>query len=412
MTDRQLQGKLKNKILERVDLSRELSDEEILELIDETLLEFAKTCYLSLKDRHQLRQELFNSMRKLDILQELLDDSSITEIMINGTEGIFIEQNGRLQRWDKRFTSLETLENLIQQMAGVSNRMVTERNPIVDTRLENGARVNVVLSPVALNGPIITIRRFPERPIRMQELLDWGTLTEEAALFLRKAVEAKYNIFVSGGTGSGKTTFLNVLSGFIPEDERVIVIEDNAELQIQNIPNLVRMEVRNANTESCEEIGIRQLVKTALRMRPDRLIVGEIRGEEALDVLQAFHTGHDGSLSTGHANTPKDMLGRLEMMVLMGVDMPLAAIQRQIASGIDLIVHLGRLRDGTRKVLEIMEIEGCTLEGVICHTLYHFEETGEDERGYVTGMLRRVRELMHQQKLERAGISGQEIYGL
>lgn len=412
MTDRQLQGKLKNKILERVDLSRELSDEEILELIDETLLEFAKTCYLSLKDRHQLRQELFNSMRKLDILQELLDDSSITEIMINGTEGIFIEQNGRLKRWDKRFTSLETLENLIQQMAGVSNRMVTERNPIVDTRLENGARVNVVLAPVALNGPIITIRRFPERPIRMQELLDWGTLTEEAALFLRKAVEAKYNIFVSGGTGSGKTTFLNVLSGFIPEDERVIVIEDNAELQIQNIPNLVRMEVRNANTEGCEEIGIRQLVKTALRMRPDRLIVGEIRGEEALDVLQAFHTGHDGSLSTGHANTPKDMLGRLEMMVLMGVEMPLSAIQRQIASGIDLIVHLGRLRDGTRKVLEIMEIEGCTLEGVICHPLYHFEETGEDERGYVTGTLRRVRELMHQQKLERAGISGQEIYGL
>lgn len=398
-------NKLKAMILERIDFSRELPDEEIKDMIDELVIGESKRRPIDLEERRHLRQELFYSIRKLDILQELVDDTSVTEIMINGPEDIFIERRGRVCRYEMQFESAGKLEDIIQQMVAGCNRTVNEASPIVDARLQNGSRVNVVLSPVALNGPIVTIRKFPDNPIMMKDLLAFGTLTEEAAGFLAKLVEAKYNIFISGGTGSGKTTFLNALSYYIPQEERIITIEDNAELQIKNIPNIVKMETRNANVEGCKEITIRDLIKTSLRMRPDRIIVGEVRGGEAIDMMQCLNTGHDGSMSTGHANSSADMLNRLETMVLMGMDLPVSAIRQQIASGIDIIVHLGRLRDKSRRVLEIVEVIGYENNEIRLSVLYSFEEEGEEKDGRIIGRLKRKEELTHVKKLKMAGIS-------
>lgn len=398
-------NKLKAMILERIDFSRELPDEEIKDMIDELVIGESKRRPIDLEERRHLRQELFYSIRKLDILQELVDDTSVTEIMINGPEDIFIERRGRVCRYEMQFESAGKLEDIIQQMVAGCNRTVNEASPIVDARLQNGSRVNVVLSPVALNGPIVTIRKFPDNPIMMKDLLAFGTLTEEAAEFLAKLVEAKYNIFISGGTGSGKTTFLNALSYYIPQEERIITIEDNAELQIKNIPNIVKMETRNANVEGCKEITIRDLIKTSLRMRPDRIIVGEVRGGEAIDMMQCLNTGHDGSMSTGHANSSADMLNRLETMVLMGMDLPVSAIRQQIASGIDIIVHLGRLRDKSRRVLEIVEAIGYENDEIRLSVLYSFEEEGEEKDGRIIGRLKRKEELTHVKKLKMAGIS-------
>lgn len=395
---------LKEKLRAGIDYSREISDDEMKELIDGLLTGEGKRIPLSLSEKEKLRKELFFAVRKLDVLQELVDDTQITEIMINGPEHIFIEKKGRLSRLEQKFESKEKLEDVIQQIVAACNRVVNEASPMVDARLENGARVNVVLSPVALNGPIVTIRRFPDKPIAMEDLLTFGSVTREVCGFLQKLVKAKYNIFISGGTGSGKTTFLNALSNYIPEDERIITIEDSAELQILNIPNLVRMETRNANVEGCQEITIRDLIKTSLRMRPDRIIVGEVRGGEAFDMMQCLNTGHDGSMSTGHANSSKDMLNRLENMILMGMDLPLNAIRQQIASGIDIIIHLGRLRDKSRKVLEIVEVLGFEAGEILLKPLYSFTETGEDEDGKVRGILKKKGELTYVEKLKSAGL--------
>jgi len=346
--------------------------------------------------------ELFNAFRKLDLLEEFLEDEEITEIMINGTQNIFVEKNGRLFQTDKRFLSRDKLEDVIQQIAAGSDRLVNEASPIVDARLSDGSRVNVVLAPIALNGPIVTIRKFPKEAITMKQLIEWHSISPEAVDFLAMLVCAGYNIFISGGTGSGKTTFLNALSQYIPKDERIITIEDNAELRILDVPNLVSLEARNANVEGSGAVTIRDLIKSALRMRPDRIIVGEVRSAEAIDMLQALNTGHDGSLSTGHANSPQDMISRLETMVLMGMDLPLAAIRRQIASGIDIIVHLGRLRDKSRKVLEIAEVTDYRDGEVILTPLFTFRETGE-QNGKVQGVLEQTQEIMHTGKLLAAG---------
>lgn len=396
---------LRERLMENLENHREIRDEEIYQTIDELILQTGFEFYIRLSDRNDLRKELFNSVRRLDILQELIDDNSVTEIMVNGTDGIFVERDGRLQLWEKSFFSKERLEDIAQQIVGKCNRIVNESVPIVDARLENGARVNIVMPPVALNGPVITIRRFPDHPIQMEQLVRWGTVSREAVGFLEKLVCAGYNIFISGGTGSGKTTFMNALSNFIPKEERIITIEDNAELQIQGVKNLVRLEARNANTEGEKEITIRDLIKTSLRMRPTRILIGEVRGSEAIDLLQALNTGHDGSISTGHANSPQDMLSRLETMVLMGMEIPLSAVRRQIASGIDIIVHLGRLRDKSRKVLQILEILGydSRKDEIQTQVLYEYEEEGEDACGSIRGGLVRRRELSRRQKLQRAG---------
>ena len=358
--------------------------------------------HLSLRERSDFGRELFNSFRKYDVLQELLEDERITEIMINGTESIFIERAGRITRHEKRFTSAGKLEDVIQQIVGSVNRTANERVPIADARLPDGSRVNVVLRPAAINGPVVTIRKFPKNPITMRDLIAFGSIGREAADFLKVLVAARYNIFVSGGTGSGKTTFLNALSEFIPEQERIITIEDNAELQLTRLPNLVRLEARDANMEGVGEITIRDLIRTALRMRPDRIIVGEVRGDEAIDMLQAMNTGHDGSLSTGHANSPEDMISRLETMVLAGMDIPLAAVERQIASAVDLIVHLGRLRDGSRKVLRIVEVTGYEEGRVRMSDLYRFVEKGE-VHGQIRGVFEKENDLQSRGKLLAAG---------
>lgn len=379
-----------------------MEDQEIYRQIDDLILEETRNRYVSLRRKEALRTELFNSIRKLDILQELIDDDSVTEIMVNGTEGIFLERNGRLLCWEKKITSKEKLEDMVQQIAGRCNRIVNESVPVADARLLDGSRVSLVLPPVALNGPIITIRRFPKNPIHMDRLVELGAVTTEAAAFLRALVRSGYNIFISGGTGSGKTTFLNALSDFIPKEERIITIEDNAELQIQGAENLVRLEARQANTEGKNSVTIRDLIKASLRMRPDRIVVGEVRGEEALDMIQSMNTGHDGSLSTGHANSPRDMLSRLETMILMAMELPLSAIRRQIASAVDILIHLGRMRDRSRKVMEIVEITGYDrASGEITErTLFQLEETKEQPMG----ILVRKQELLHVEKLNRAGI--------
>ena len=393
---------LHEKVLSRMDFMREPSDEELLEIIHSVLEESSKKQFIPLKEKAALGKELFNAFRKLDILQELIEDESITEIMINGTENIFIEREGQIFLSDKKFLSRGKLEDVVQQMVAECNRIVNEASPIVDARLNDGSRVNVVLPPAAINGPIVTIRKFPKHRITMEQLLEYESISEEAAEFLVRLVRAGYNIFISGGTGSGKTTFLNVLSDYIPETERIITIEDNAELQITELPNLVRLEARNANVEGTGEISIRDLIRTALRMRPDRIIVGEVRGKEAADMLQAFNTGHDGYLSTGHANSPKDMLSRLEMMTLMGMDIPLSAVQRQIAAGIDIMVHLGRLRDRSRKVLEIMEVLGYEKDEIRLQSLFSFRETGE-KNGKIQGEWVKNADLLRREKLLAAG---------
>ena len=389
-------------VRERIDLSREVSDSEIQEMIDGLVMGLGRSIGLSLEQREELGKSVFYSIRKMDVLQELIDSDDVTEIMINGTDNIFVEKAGRIYQWEKHFDTKEKLEDVIQQIVAKCNRAVNEASPIVDARLENGARVNIVLAPVALNGPIVTIRRFPDQPISMTDLIRFGSITTEAAEELSRLVRAGYNIFISGGTGSGKTTFLNALSHDIPKSERIITIEDSAELQLQEIPNLVRLETRNANTEGAKAITIRDLIKSALRMRPDRIIVGEVRGSEAIDMLQALNTGHDGSLSTGHANSSRDMLSRLETMVLMGMELPLAAVRRQIASGLDLIVHLGRLRDKSRRVLEITEILGFEDGEIVTKPIYRFEETGE-EKEKVVGRLVKVDELTNIEKLLMKG---------
>lgn len=345
-------------------MTRELTDQEIQDQIDDLIIEQGKETYISLGEKEILRREVFNSLRRFDILQDLLDDSNISEIMINGTQNIFIERKGEIFQWNKKFESRKKLEDIIQQMVSKSNRRVNEANPIADARLDNGERVNIVLNPIALNGPIITIRKFPNKSLTMSDLIRLQTLNQEVADFLKFLVMQGYNIFISGGTGSGKTTFLNALSEYIPIKDRIITIEDSAELQILNHPNLVRLEVRNASIEGNYRVSIRELIRTSLRMRPDRIIVGEVRGGEALDMLQAMNTGHDGSLSTGHSNSPRDMLSRLETMVLMGMDIPLNAVRRQISSGIDIIIHLERMRSGKRRVIEISEV-GQVIEGEI-----------------------------------------------
>lgn len=400
----EIREQLRDRLRADIDYSREVSDEEMQELIDGLLMREGKKQPMTLEERAWLRKELFYAVRKLDVLQELIDNTDITEIMINGPDTIFVEKKGRLFRLEQKFESREKLEDIIQQIVAACNRVVNEASPIVDARLENGARVNVVLSPVALNGPIVTIRRFPDKPIMMEDLAALGSVPLEVCEWLQQLVRARYNIFISGGTGSGKTTFLNALSDYIPKEERIITIEDNAELQILNIPNLVRMETRNANVEGCREISIRDLIKTSLRMRPDRIIVGEVRGGEAFDMMQCMNTGHDGSMSTGHANSSKDMLSRLENMILMGMDLPLKAMKQQIASGIDLIIHLGRLRDRSRKVLEIVEVLGFAEEEIQLKTLYHFEEEGEDENGRILGTLQKKGELTYVEKLKAAGL--------
>ena len=393
---RELFQELRALLMERLDLARELSDEEILEEIDDLILGRMREYCLSLKEKVQLRQELFHSVRKLDVLQELIEDETVTEIMVNGPDAIFVERAGKLTKWDKTFTSGEKLEDVIQQIVGKCNRVVNESMPIVDARLDNGARVNAVIRPVALNGPILTIRRFPDTPITMEKLIALGSLPSEGAEFLAALVRARYSMVIGGGTGSGKTTFLGALSNYIPPDERLITIEDNAELKIQGIANLVRLEAKMANMEGAASITIRDLIKTALRMRPDRIIVGEVRGGEAVDMLQALNTGHDGSLSTAHANSASDMLSRLETMTLMGVDLPLEAIRRQIASGVDILIHLGRMRDKSRKVLEITEICGFENHEIKTRTLYRWQEG----KGLV-----QTAELLNREKLVRAGVT-------
>lgn len=390
------------RILEELDMTREIEDEELTELIYRVLQEASSEEYLSLSRKTELGKELFNAFRKLDLLQEFLEDEGITEIMINGTRSIFFERDGRIHKSDKRFLSKEKLENVIQQIVASSNRLVNEASPIVDARLADGSRVNVVLEPVAVNGPIVTIRKFGKEAITMDQLIAWNSISKEISDFLAALVAAGYNIFISGGTGSGKTTFLNALSQYIPKDERIITIEDNAELKLQDIPNLVSLEARNPNVEGTGAVTIRDLIKSALRMRPDRIIVGEVRGAEAIDMLQALNTGHDGSLSTGHANSTADMLARLETMVLMGMNLPLPAIQRQIASGIDIIVHLGRLRDKSRKLLEVSEVLGYENGKICLQSLYKYEEEGE-KAGKITGNWRKIHEITNDQKLKMAG---------
>lgn len=390
------------RVLSELDMTRDTSDEELTRLIYRILKEASEEEYLSLEQRTTLGRELFNAFRKLDLLQEFLEDDDVTEIMINGTQAIFYEKGGRLYQSDKRFLSKDKLEDVIQQIVAGSNRLVNEASPIVDARLSDGSRVNVVLAPIALNGPIVTIRKFAREGITMQNLIAWQSIDQKTATYLTTLVAAGYNIFISGGTGSGKTTFLNALSEYIPKYERIITIEDNAELQIRGVDNLVRLEARNANVEGAGEISIRDLIKAALRMRPDRIIVGEVRSEEAIDMLQALNTGHDGSLSTGHANSPKDMLSRLETMVLMGMELPLPAIQRQIASGIDIIVHLGRLRDKSRKVLEVVEVLDYKDGEIKLQTLIQYQGM-EEQDGMIIGEWRDVHELSHRQKLEASG---------
>lgn len=401
----ELKRELQRKVQERMGYLKEMSDGEVEETIDEVLLEQENLMIYPVELRWKLKKELFDSLRRLDILQIFVEDNSVTEIMINGTEHIFIERDGRLQELDRGFDSMEKLQDVIQQIVAGCNRVVNEASPIVDARLPDGSRVNIVMKPVALNGPIVTIRRFPDKPITMNWLVRNHSLSEQAALFLETLVKAGYNIFISGGTGSGKTTFLNALSQFIPSDERVITIEDSAELQLLGLSNLVRLETRNSNIEGCKEISIRELIRSSLRMRPNRIVVGEVRGAEAIDMLQCLNTGHDGSMSTGHANSGKDMLARLENMVLMGMELPLAAIRQQIASGIDIIVHLGRLRDKSRRVLEITEILGYEDNEIKLNPLFEFEETGEDGERHIIGRLNKKGTLLRENKLKAAGLS-------
>lgn len=395
--------RIRERVLDEIPAGSEISDDMLRQLIEKIIEEEASKEYMRLEQKRMYRHSIFNSIRKMDVLQDILEDEEITEIMVNGPEHIFVEKNGALSETGMRFERPSRLEDIAQQIASAGNRIVNESNPILDARLKDGSRVNIVLPPVAIEGPVITIRKFPKEAMTMEKLIAVGAVTEEVRDFLEKLVRAKYNIFISGGTGAGKTTFLNVLSNFIPRQERVITIEDSAELQIRNIDNLVRLEARGANVEGKNEVTIRDLVKSALRMRPDRIIVGEIRDSAAIDLLSAMNTGHDGSLSTGHANSPADMLNRLEMLVLMGLDIPLAAIRKQIASALDIIVHLGRLRDKSRRVLEVSEIGDVEDGQISVYPIFSFQEEGEED-GKVIGQLRATgHRLLATGKCQRAG---------
>lgn len=397
--------RIRDVVLSEIDLSKELSDEEICDLIGMAVSKEAREIPMTLRQRADLERIIFNSLRKLDILQELVDDKAVTEIMVNGPNEIFYEKAGRIYEFNGHFSSEEKLEDVIQQIVGRHNRVVNQASPIVDTRLSDGSRVNIVLNPISIGGSAVSIRKFPEHPMSMEKLIDIESISPEAAGVLQILTQAKYNIFISGGTGSGKTTFLNALSQYIPDDERIITIEDSAELQLVGAKNIVKLETRNSNTDGVTPITIRDLIRTALRMRPDRIIVGECRGAEALDMLQAMNTGHDGSLSTGHANSPADAISRIEVMTLMGAEeMPLKAIRQQVASGIDIIVQLGRLRDKSRRVLEISEIDSFTDGEIMLNSLYHFEESGVDDDGRILGQLVKTGTLRHTQKLCAAGL--------
>ena len=393
-----LKKKLRTELAQELENTWKVSDDEVLEIIDRLLLKESKSTYLPIVRLEELRMELFRSLRKMDVLEELLENDSITEIMVNRWDQIFIEQDGKLFPWEKSFSSPEKLEDVIGQIASRCNRVINTLQPVVDARLPGGERVNAVIPPVALDGPVLTIRKFPREPITMEKLLELDSLTPEAADFLKKAVEAGYTILIGGGTGSGKTTFLNALSQYIPKDQRVITIEDNAELQLQGIPNLVRLECRQANIEKSQEITIGDLLKTCLRMRPSRIIVGEVRSQEASQLLQAVNVGNDGSLSTIHANTCQDMVSRLETMVLMGIQLPIPVIRRQIASGFDLFIHLGRLQDKSRKVLEISEIKGMDGEELKLNPLFIRNTT-----------LEKTGEMIHREKFRKAGIDDEEF---
>lgn len=414
-----LKQQLQETVRQRMDMSSELSDAQIGEIIDSVIMEKSREVYMSAVTKLTLRQELFNAIRRLDLLQELIDDKTVTEIMVNGADAIFYERDGRIYTWDRHFESREKLEDVIQQIVSRSNRQVNESIPIVDARLKDGSRVNVVLDPVALNGPILTIRKFPEEAITMENLIRWESISQEAAEYLKVLVKAGYNIFISGATSTGKTTFLNVLADYIPKTERVITIEDSAELQIHGIENLVRMEVRQADGDGVSNVTLRDLIRTSLRMRPDRIIVGEVRGEEALDMIQSMNTGHDGSLSTGHANSPQDMLSRLETMALFASDIPIQAIRKQIASSIDIIVQLERLRDRSRRVTAITEVLDCTEDAYILNPIFEFHEQDNlvmESSSYgdiperVVGQLERTGyHLMHRRKLHAAALESAEI---
>lgn len=412
--EKEVADNIRRKLLEELEYEGDVSDEKIEEMVSGALADEMKNNFLPYHRRVLLGQEIFNSLRKLDILQNLIDDTAVTEIMVNGPTAIFVEENGKIRKLEQQFESEEKLKNIIQMVVAKCNRVVNDMSPIVDARLENGSRVNVVLNPVALNGPILTIRRFPKNPYDMQKLIGLGAVTQEAADFLEKVVIAGYNILVSGGTGSGKTTFLNALSGYIPKDERIITIEDSAELQILGIDNLIRMETKNANTEMGKAITIRDLIKTSLRMRPDRIIVGEVRGAEAMDMIcSAMNCGHDGSMSTVHSNSAADTLLRVETMILMAVQMPVQAIRSQISGGVDIIVHLGRMRDRTRKVLEITEIVGMDGDSIRLNPLFVFRESGNSSRECVVGKLKKVGELRNVTKMQAAGFGfkdGGEIH--
>lgn len=387
---------IKKRTLERLTLTEDLPDEVILGEIEQVLAEYGREAYLPITERTRLRDEIFYGIRGLDVIEELLKDDTVTEIMINGFKTIFYEKGGNLYLWEKQFSSEERLYDVIQKIAAGANRVVNEASPIADTRLADGSRVNIVLPPASLDGPAVTIRKFSKVPYTMERLMELGAITEEAGTYMELAVKQKKNIFISGGTGSGKTTFLNALSAYIPSTERVITIEDAAELQIQSIPNLVRLEVRKANSEGCSAVSVRDLIKTALRMRPSRIIVGEVRGAEALDMLQAMNTGHEGSLSTGHANSAEDMLSRLETMVLQGSDIPLYAVRKQIASAIDIFVQLARRSDGSRGVVQICENDGLQGEEIRLRPVFDSEKQPDGSRRLTHCLNRKMaREVPH-----------------
>lgn len=402
----ELYKQIRHNVYQNLDIARNITDDELYSVIDSCIYDASRQKIISIRQKEELRNRIYNSIKKLDILQELLENPDITEIMVNGKDNIFYEKSGYIEKWNKHFDSEQKLADIAQRIAAMSNRMVNEACPIVDTRLEDGSRVNIVLPPVAMDGPVITIRKFYDKPLTIDRLIELGSVTEEAAHFLEKLVKSRYNIFISGGTGSGKTTFLNVLSDYVPDDERVITIEDSAELQLHNIKNLVRLEARMANSEGNNAVAIRDLIKSSLRMRPDRIVVGEVRGAEALDMLQAMNTGHDGSLSTGHSNSPKDMLTRLETMVLMGMNMPIDAIRTQIASAIDIIVHLARQRDKSRKVVQIAEVGDYKNGEIELTPLFRFVEKGEGKDGRILGeLVRQNADIKRTEKLKSAGIT-------
>ncbi len=400
-------AELREAVRSRLSWDSSVSDDELRELIENELFQRERTRRMTAGERKSAVTRLFHSFRGLDALQPLLEDHEITEIMINAHDEIYIERRGELQPVSLGFESSERLEDLIQGIVGKVNRIVNEASPIVDARLPDGSRVNVVLPPIALKGPTVTIRRFPSHPLRMEDLIAREALSQEAADFLRHMVIAKYNLFISGGTGSGKTTFLNALSQWIPPNERVITIEDAAELQIRGVTNLVSLETRNSNSEGKGQIGIRELIRTSLRMRPNRIIVGEVRGAEALDMLQAMNSGHEGSLSTGHSNGAKDMISRLETMVLSGADLPVTVVRKQIATAIDIFIHLSRFRDSSRRVAEICEVSGIRDGEVEVNTLFRFEEAGE-VNGRIAGELKREGFLRDRRKLQHAGLAREE----